>query len=235
MLIDVPGGRKRADAIRTDDWVASRNEFDPDGPVEYRQVEEVFVHTAEIWNLHSSDQIIETTAKHPFHVPGVGWVEAASLRIGDFVSGRNGQLLLVRGLAPSGSVQNVYNWRIADHHTYFVSAATERHSIWAHNACSSTSGETAAARTGRAKHIELSEKMQAAGNRGQTTLPSGKRVDGLKFNKKPGTGGIVYEYKPRANPRSRARGMAQLNGPNGYVAQVAARYSGTWRGIVIFY
>jgi hypothetical protein len=133
MRIDVPGGKKRADAIRNDDWVASRNEFDPDAPIEYKQVEEVFVNVAAIVNLHVGGQIIETTARHPFYVPGEGWVQAGSLRIGDFVSGRDGQLLLVHRVAPSGRVETVYNWRIGEHHTYFVSASEAHASIWAHN------------------------------------------------------------------------------------------------------
>jgi len=31
-------------------------------------------------------------------------------------------------------VETVYNWRVAEHHTYFVSATEEGASIWAHNA-----------------------------------------------------------------------------------------------------
>jgi hypothetical protein len=38
MLIDVAGGKKRADAIQVGDLVASRSEFDADGPIEYKEV-----------------------------------------------------------------------------------------------------------------------------------------------------------------------------------------------------
>jgi hypothetical protein len=231
MLIDMAGGKKLAAQVRRWDWVASRNEFDPDAPIEYKQVEEVFVDVAAIVNLHVSDQIIETTAKHPFYVPGEGWVEAGSLRIGDFVAGRDGKLLLVHGVAASGRLETVYNWRIGEHHTYFVSAEESGAAICAHNACSSTSGETAAAARGRAAHDAFTDTMEAKGKQGETRLTNGMKVDGLKFNKS-GSGGIVYELKPRSNPRSLARGTAQLGR---YLPQVARDFGGTWRGVVTFY
>jgi hypothetical protein len=135
MLIDLDGGRKRADAIKVGDLVASRSEFDPDGPVEYKKVEEVFVDTAAVVNLHAGGNIIETTSKHPFFVVGRGWLEAAMLQVGDSLVAPDGQLLVVRGVAPSGLTDTVYNFRVADYHTYFVSAEQSSLSVWAHNAC----------------------------------------------------------------------------------------------------
>jgi hypothetical protein len=141
MLIDVLGGNKRADEIRERELVASRDEFDPNGPVEYKEVQEVFVHTAAIFNLHVSGEIIETTGKHPFYVVGQGWVEAAALRMGDLLLGRDGEFLLVQGVAPSGVVETLYNWRVQDYHTYFVGSAASGFTVWAHNACAISSGE----------------------------------------------------------------------------------------------
>lgn len=134
MLIDVPGGKKRADEIQLGDLVASRSEFDSYGPVEYREVQEVFVRTSSILNLHVAGQIIETTAEHPFYVPTLGWISAGALQIGDPVCTREGRRVPVQGVAQSGAVGTVYNWRIAVHHTYFVSANDVAASIWAHNA-----------------------------------------------------------------------------------------------------
>jgi hypothetical protein len=56
------------------------------------------------------------------------------LRIGDLLLTRGGQLVAVEGVADSGEVTTVYNWRIADYHTYFVSATDDGASVWAHNA-----------------------------------------------------------------------------------------------------
>ncbi len=230
MLIDVAGGKKRANVIRVGDLVASRSEFNPDGPVQYKEVQEVFVYAAEIVNLHVGGEIIETTARHPFYAVGRGWVEAGALEIDDLLITRDGQLLVVQGVAPSGTVAAVYNWRVQDYHTYFVGSEESRFSVWAHNACSSTRGNNAASAVGRAKHKEFSDKMVAAGNLGETTLSNGKRADGLKFNKN-GLGGIVYELKPK-NARAIARGLKQVGG---YVAQLTSQFGGIWRGIVITY
>ena len=36
-------------------------------------------------------------------------------------------------MAPTGSVETVYNWRIEKWHTYFVSSSANCSGIWAHN------------------------------------------------------------------------------------------------------
>ena len=40
----------------------------------------------------------------------------------------------MQGVADSGKVETVYNWRIADYHRYFVSATRKGAFIWVHNA-----------------------------------------------------------------------------------------------------
>jgi hypothetical protein len=93
MLLDVEGGKMRADAIQVGDRLWARDESDPRGPVALREVEEVFVRTAPIINLHVPDQIIRTTAEHPFYVDGLAWMPAWALQIGDLLHARNGKLL----------------------------------------------------------------------------------------------------------------------------------------------
>ncbi len=144
MLIDVAGGKKRADAIRVGDLVASRSEFDPNGPVEYKEVQEVFVRLGALVNLHVAGQIIETTAEHPFYAFGRGWVEAWALQIGDLLIARDGELIPVRGVAPSGALESVYNWRVADYHTYFVGGDDWGFSVWRIMLASHTNGREGA-------------------------------------------------------------------------------------------
>jgi hypothetical protein len=134
MLLDWEQGKKRADQIQVGDKVWSRSEFDPHGPIELKEVEEVFVRTSPVWNVHVAGQVIRTTPEHPFWVLRRGWIPARMLDIGDLLGTRNGLLVPVEGLADSGAVETVYNWRIADYHTYFVSAANTEISIWTHNA-----------------------------------------------------------------------------------------------------
>jgi hypothetical protein len=56
------------------------------------------------------------------------------LQIGDRLLTQDGRAVPVEGVAPSGQRATVYNWRIAEYHTYYVSAAEDRVSLWAHNA-----------------------------------------------------------------------------------------------------
>jgi hypothetical protein len=56
------------------------------------------------------------------------------LQIGDRLLTQDGRAVPVEGVAPSGQRATVYNWRIAEYHTYYVSAAEASPSLWAHNA-----------------------------------------------------------------------------------------------------
>ena len=136
MLLDAEDGKKRADAIQVGDKLWSRSEFDPAGSLALREVEEVFVRVAPILNLHVASEIIRTAPEHPFYVEGRGWIPAAMLQIGDVLLTRDNEFVPVEGTADSGRVGTVYNWRIAEYHTYFVSATAEGASVWAHNECS---------------------------------------------------------------------------------------------------
>jgi hypothetical protein len=135
MLIDCGGGKKRADAISVGDKLWSRTEFDPTGPLELKEVEEVFVWQAPIWTVQLPGQILRTTVEHPFYVQGRGWLPTEMLAVGDLLLTRSGVLVPVVGVADSGTVETVYNWRVAEYHTYFVSAEPDGFSVWAHNAC----------------------------------------------------------------------------------------------------
>jgi hypothetical protein len=134
MLIEGEGGKRPAYTIKEHDLLWSRNEFDPTGPLELKEVQEVFTRVALVCNVHVAGQVIRTTVEHPFFVVGKGWTPAKALRIGDELMTPSGLLMPVEGVANSGVVETVYNWRIADHHTYFVSADEWGVSVWAHNA-----------------------------------------------------------------------------------------------------
>jgi intein/homing endonuclease len=193
-------------------------------------VEEVFVTESLVWHLHIGGQVIRTTAEHPFYAHEKGWVNANQLAVGDWLLAENGHWLILDDLLDTGEYEAVYNCRVADHHTYFVGTEEWGFSVWAHNACSRTSGNNAASVVGRAKHQQFSDTMKNKGNLGETRLANGKRADGLKLNK-DGSGGIVYELKPN-NPRAIARGQKQVAD---YAAQLQQEKGGIWRGIVIKY
>jgi hypothetical protein len=84
MLLDVEGGKKRADAIRVGDKLWSRNEFDPDGPLALKAVEEVFVRVSPVLHLRVGGQVLRTTGEHPFWTANRGrWLPARELAVGD--------------------------------------------------------------------------------------------------------------------------------------------------------
>ncbi len=226
MLLDAEGGKKRADSIRVGDRLWSRDEGDPGGPGELKVVEEVFVRESPVLNIHVAGQIIRTTDEHPFYVEGRGWIPAAKLRIGERLCTRHGQLVPVEGIADSGQVTAVYNWRIADYHTYFVSTNEQAASIWAHNACSGTSGATKAARIGTQIHVAYSKIVAKLGYATNVVLKSGRRPDAVDFVNK-----VVRELKPN-NARAIARGLLQAKR---YAKELQRKYGGVWSYIVDVY
>jgi hypothetical protein len=127
-------GKIRFDELKRGDRVASCNEFDPYGPIEYKEVEEVFVTEADISHLHLQDgKIIRTTSEHPFYVWDKGWTKAQDLRRGDPLRADDGKTVTVKEVISAGYAEKVYNCRVADHHTYFVGGEDWGFSVWAHN------------------------------------------------------------------------------------------------------
>jgi prophage maintenance system killer protein len=132
--IRTPEGAVAIEQIKVGDVVLSRSEFDPAGPVEAKVVEEVFVRTAPVLDLRVGGRTITTTGEHPFFAEGRGWVAARLLEPGERVLALSGEWLPVEGVDDAGAVTTVYNFRVADHHTYFVGTEEWGFSIWAHNA-----------------------------------------------------------------------------------------------------
>jgi hypothetical protein len=128
-------GWVRWDELTVYDEVASCNEHDPHGAIEYRAVEELFVTTARIWHAQVNGRVIRTTAEHPFYVWDKGWTAAHALQAGDRLRSDDGQTVTVETVCASGVVETVYNCRVAEYHTYFVSGADWGFSVWAHNKC----------------------------------------------------------------------------------------------------
>lgn len=97
---------------------------DPDtGEKALKPVLQLFVsETHELVRLLIEDEIILATTGHPFHVKGKGWVQAFDLEPGDLVTQKDGNLATVYGIwyIYSENPVTVYNFEVADFHTYFV-------------------------------------------------------------------------------------------------------------------
>jgi len=129
-----PDGAQPIETLRPGDYVLTRDEDDPDGPVTAHRVALVFARVSPVLDVVVEGQVIGTTGEHPFYVRGRGWQEAGCLRSGNELLGHDGKWVPVAGINDSGRVQTVYNVEVEASHTYFVGKAEWGFSAWVHNA-----------------------------------------------------------------------------------------------------
>ncbi|WP_238392614.1 polymorphic toxin-type HINT domain-containing protein [Paenibacillus antri] len=123
-------GEKNIEDIEVGDMVLAKNE--ETGEQAYKEVTHLYRNDKEIiYELTVGDQVIETTDNHPFWVEGKGWVLAADLQVGDKLQQSNGNTLTIDSIkiVKHDEKVKVYNFTVADFHTYFVSDL----GIWVHN------------------------------------------------------------------------------------------------------
>ncbi|MDO7135916.1 polymorphic toxin-type HINT domain-containing protein [Algibacter lectus] len=71
--------------------------------------------------LTLGEEVIETTAEHPFYTQS-GWKDAADLTLEDEVKTKNGKWQRIEATNFLYTKKKVYNFEVADWHTYFVGA-----------------------------------------------------------------------------------------------------------------
>ena len=186
------------------------------GDVALKPVVETYINeTTELTHIFVSGEEIVATPTHPFYCPVKGWTDAAHLRAGDILILVNGEYVVVEQIQHEllESPIKVYNFQVADYHTYYVSD----NGVLVHNKCG---GETAAARRGRQMHKEWD---YGSGVIKEKVIGKGARVDGIDYVNR-----IVYELKPN-NPRAVRRGLAQLDR---YLNILGAE---DWAGVLVLY
>lgn len=100
--------------------------------VTQKTVEETFVRESlELVYIDIGNEIITTTPEHPFYVMENGFVEAIKLCVGDALLTEAGDCLTIKKMQHETleSPVKVYNFKVADTHTYFVG----KHSVCVHN------------------------------------------------------------------------------------------------------
>lgn len=127
--INTASGLKNIEEIKTGDKVWSYNELT--GETGLQEIVRTMVreidHTIE---LYTEEEIIETTAEHPFLTDN-GWKDAADLQTGDKIRSRNEEDIEIKDVKFSYRPRKVYNFEVSNWHTYFVGALQ-----WlVHNAC----------------------------------------------------------------------------------------------------
>ncbi len=204
-------GCKAIEEFREGDRLLSRSEWDPDGPVEEKVVEEVFVRTARVWHLHVGNRVIKTTAEHPFWVRLKGWVSASMIQPGDELSSHDGQWVAVEEVYDTGEHETVYNLRVTDFHTYFVGGAEWGFSAWAHNACDEAHNA--------ANYMKYKKQLEAA----EIAKPGNSLRGRVVFNNP--LGGTTAEGQNMIREAAAYGNLAEQNGflsPTGRVSTVGA-------------
>ena len=121
--------------VTSNNWVWAWDE--ETGDVALKEVVETYVNeTFELVHIFVDGEEIITTPTHPFYSPVKGWTEAVRLRAGDILVLVNGEYVVVEKVQHEilEAPVTVYNFQVADYHTYYVSQA----SILVHNSCSQT-------------------------------------------------------------------------------------------------
>ena len=124
---------KNVEDIRAGDLVVSYDEAT--GQQVFNCVVETYERTSyhlrfiETRSLETGEvQTFETTDEHPFWQVDVGWVEAGELAVGDQLLQSNGKFAAVVSTRYEAHPEGVtvYNFQVADSHSYYVSAPRTR-------------------------------------------------------------------------------------------------------------
>ncbi|SDX72233.1 S8 family serine peptidase [Paenibacillus sp. CF384] len=113
-------GEKPIEEIKIGDQVLSKNPYT--GEVAYKGVEQLFEReVSSTWNITAGKEVISTTAEHPFWIVGKGWTLTKDLKAGDQFETYDGSKLYVEKVEISNNKSKVYNFSVADYHTYYIS------------------------------------------------------------------------------------------------------------------
>ncbi len=130
----VKEGFKRVADVKLGDVVACKSDGDPWGELYWRVVDRLFKHDpTPVLGIEIAGRLIRGTANHLYYAEGRGWIKASELRVGDQVIGHDGRLHAVTAIIDNGEVEPVYNFAVAEHHTYFVASQDGTVSALVHN------------------------------------------------------------------------------------------------------
>jgi hypothetical protein len=132
--LETINGWRRVESLRVGEKLLSRDEHEVNGAIVESVIEEVFVRTGKVvWLILANGARIGTTLEHPFFEITHGWTEVAHLKAGSELALRDGSTVRVEALVDNNEYAEVYNFRIAGTHTYFVGGEAWGFSVWAHN------------------------------------------------------------------------------------------------------
>ena len=177
-----------------------------------------------IQNKTGQQEILETTAEHPFWIKDFGWLKASLLQSGMTLLDRNNEELTIvsQALIPN-KVETVYNIEVDGFHTYHVGEL----GTWVHNAnCCEIKAPNSPIKPPTQTPSTIT-KIDAK----YVNLKSGQKGDWNKIANKPEANTIYkldngYTYKTDANGRVssvQADLKLEANDRNGYQQKVSGR------------
>ena len=137
-LVQTEDGEAAIEEITAGDYVWAWEETTD--TVALKQVVETYVNeTDELVHIFVNGEEIVATPEHPFYSPVKGWTDAVHLRAGDILVLVNGEYVVVEKIQHEllENPVKVYNFQVADYHTYYVSAS----GVLVHNKCENTKPE----------------------------------------------------------------------------------------------
>jgi hypothetical protein len=154
---------KKIEDVAVGDKVWTKDQNDPDAPLELKHVTKTFRHTSydlqtvSVADASGNVERIHVTDAHPFYVEGLGWTGAAELEAGEHLVSDDGEVLTVTANVdePHPEGVAVFNFEVEGDHTYFVSdgvgdSVSDEDWVWVHNTCISITAPAARARENRA-------------------------------------------------------------------------------------
>ena len=129
-LVDTQHGKRVIESLKIGDLVWAKDEST--GEIALKPIVQTFERVAPstLALTFSNGEIIETTIEHPFYVQDRGFVPAGLVALGNSIVTRAGPSLEVTAIEKHEAAHKVYNFEVADYHTYFVGESA----LWVHNA-----------------------------------------------------------------------------------------------------
>ncbi|WP_218015222.1 polymorphic toxin-type HINT domain-containing protein [Brevibacillus dissolubilis] len=198
-------GEKSIEEIKVGDKVLAKDV--ETGEMAYKEVEWLFQREVEeTYNITVGEEVITTTDEHPFWIVGKGWVESRKLVVGDVLTTSDGKILAIKKIVVKKEHRTVYNFKVKDFHTYFVSNL----GIWTHNRCSwitsgSLSREEETAVLNTLRHIDSGTRPGGQLNRKWGTT-FGNYQGHLPIEQR----GVYKEYRVSPPPGSNGAGERRI-------------------------
>ena len=193
------------ETLKVGDLVLAREEYG--SQIKQQRVEETFVRFSdhlrvlEFRDVAGSKQTIKTTDERPiWSHDQAKYILANALAVGANVIGPNGELQTLVDSRREEFAQGtrVYNFRVSEYQTYYVSGTVDALPFLVHNAKYARGGETAAAAKGRLEHEKFRQRV---GNKpgwqpnprlvdpvtGKTVIPDAITPSGRPVELKPNT------------------------------------------------